>query len=209
MKELAIDSVNLSTSEVPELILIGPTGAGKSTLGALLGKQLNLPSVSIDDIAQTYYEECNFGRAVFKRLQAEQGFLATYRQWCPALAHATERVIEEHGRVVLDLGAGHSHYEDPILFDRVRRAIAPCANIVLLLPSADLDKSVCLLRERCMSERGRDWIHDGYDFIEHWVKDYCNRDLATLTVFTEGKTPMETCEEIIERMRASSVIQEP
>jgi hypothetical protein len=89
------------------------------------------------------------------------------------------------------------------MFDRVKQAIAPCPNVILLLPSADLDQSVRLLRERCLSERGSDWIQDGYDFIEHWVKDSHNHDLATMTVFTEGKTPIETCGEIIARMQKS------
>jgi Shikimate kinase len=198
-----LDSVELNTSKIPAAILIGPTGAGKSTVGLLLADRLNLPSVSMDGIAEPYYNECNFGIAVFQSLRAEQGFLKTHRQWEPVRVHAVERVIAEYGRVVLDLGAGHMHYEDPMMFDRVRRAIAPCPNVVLLLPSADLDRSVRLLRERCLSERGTDWIRDGYDFIEHWVIDSCNHDLATLTIFTEGKTPMETCQEIIDRMAKS------
>jgi hypothetical protein len=200
-----MESVELHTSEAPELILIGPTGAGKSTQGLLLADRLNIPSVSMDGVAEPYYNECNFGIEVFQSLRAKQGFLTTHRQWEPVRVHAVERVIEEHGRVVLDLGAGHTHYEDPILFDLVRQAISPCPNVVLLLPSTDLDRSVCLLRERCLSERECDWIRDGYDFIEHWVKDPCNHELATLTVFTEGKTPIETCEEIIDRMYMSSV----
>jgi DNA polymerase III delta prime subunit len=187
----------------PELIFIGPTGVGKSTLGLLLADRLHLPSVSIDGVAEPYYNECNFGIAVFQSLRAEQGFLKTHRQWESVRVHAVERAIAEYGRVVLDLGAGHTHYEDPALFDRVRRAISPCPNVFLLLPSADLDRSVWILRERCLSERGTDWIRDGYDFIEHWVKDSCNHDLATLIVFTEGKTPMETCQEIIDRMAKS------
>jgi Shikimate kinase len=194
-----MDLVELHTKN-PEAIIIGPTGAGKSTVGLLLADRLNLPSVSMDGVAEPYYNECNFGIAVFQRLRAEQGFLTTHRQWEAVRAHATERVIAECGRVVIDLGAGHTHYEDSMMFDRVRRAIEPCPNVILLLPSADLDRSVCLLRERCRSDRGSDWIHDSYDFIEHWVKDSCNHDLATLTVFTEGKTPAETCAEIIDRI---------
>jgi hypothetical protein len=195
--------VSHPTPVVPELILIGPTGAGKSTLGLLLADRLNLPSVSMDGVAEPYYNECNFGIAQFQRLRSEQGFLTTHRQWEPVRAHATVRVIEEYGRVVLDLGAGHTHYEDPMILDRVRRAILPCPNVVLLLPCADLDRSVRLLRERCLSEREVDWIHDGYNFIEHWVKDSCNHDLATLTIFTEGKTPTESCEEILARIQRS------
>jgi len=197
------DLVSHPTPVAPELILIGPTGAGKSTLGLLLADRLNLPSISMDSVAEPYYNECNFGIAEFQRLRSEQGFLTTHRQWEPVRVHATVRVIAEYGRVVLDLGAGHTHYEDPMMFDRVRQAILPCPNVVLLLPCADLDRSVHILRERCILERGSDWMHDGYDFIEHWVKDSCNHALATLTVFTEGKTPMETCEEIIDRMVTS------
>jgi hypothetical protein len=198
-----LDSVELNTSKIPVAILIGPTGSGKSTLGLLLADRLNLPSVSIDEIADPYYNECDFGIAVFQKLRAEQGFLATHRQWEPVRVHAIERVLSECGHVVLDLGAGHTHYEDPMMFDRVQRAISPCPNVILLLPSADLDRSVRLLRERCLSERGSNWIQDGYDFIEHWVKDSCNHDLATLTIFTEGKTPAETCEEIVARIQKS------
>jgi hypothetical protein len=197
------DSVRLSTAAAPELIFIGPTGAGKSTLGLLSADRLNLPSVSMDEVAEPYYNECDFGIAVFQKLRAEQGFLATHRQWEPVRVHAIERVLSDCGRVVLDLGAGHTHYEDPVMFDRVQRAIASCPNVILLLPSANLDRSIWLLKERCRSKRGDDWVKDGYDFIEHWVKDSCNHDLATLTIFTEGKTPMETCQEIIDRMVTS------
>jgi len=145
------------------------------------------------------------GRAVRQRLQAEQGFLASYREWWPALAHATERLMAEHGQGILDLGAGHTHYEDDHLFARVRRVLAPCPNVVFLLPSPDLDRSVRILRERSIAERGADWIADGYDFIEHWVKDSCNHDLATMTVYTEGRTPQETCAEIEHQLRPSRV----
>jgi hypothetical protein len=196
-----LDSIELDTSKIPAAILIGPTGAGKSTLGLLLADRLNLPSISMDEVADPYYNECDFGITVFQKLRAEQGFLATHRQWEPVRVHAVERILSKCGHVVLDLGAGHTHYEDPMMFDRVQRAISPCPNVILLLPSTDLDRSVRLLRERCLSERGSDWIQDGYDFIEHWVKDSHNRDLATLTIFTEGKTPAETCEEIVARMQ--------
>jgi hypothetical protein len=202
-----MDLVEPIALAAPASILIGPTGAGKSTIGLLLADRLNLPSVSMDGIAEPYYNECNFGIAVFQQLRAEQGFLATHRQWEPVRVHAVERVMSACGRVVLDLGAGHTHYENPVMVDRVKQAISSCPNVILLLPCADLDRSVRILKERCMSERGSDWVHDGYDFIAHWVKDSHNHELATMTIFTEGKTPIETCQEIIDRMVTSSIEQ--
>ena len=203
MNKTDLDSIEIHTAKAPEIILIGPTGAGKSTLGLLLADRLNLASVSMDGVAEPYYNECNFGIAVFQKLRAEQGFLTTHRQWEPVRVQAIERVLSDCGRVILDLGAGHTHYEDPMMFDRVQQAISPCPNVILLLPSVDLDQSVRVLRERCRSERGSDWVQDGYDFIEHWVKDRCNHDLATLTIFNEGQTPQETCEEILVRIYRS------
>lgn len=202
-----MDLVKLHTVQAPEVILIGPTGAGKSTIGLLLADGLKLPSVSMDGVAEPYYNECNFGIAMFQRLRVEQGFLVTHRQWEPVRVYAVERILSECGRVVLDLGAGHTHYEDPIMFDRVQKAIARCPNVILLLPAADLDRPVRLIRERCIVERESDWVQDGYDFIEHWVKDSCNHKLATLTVFTEDKTPIETCQKIIDRLFTSSLEQ--
>ncbi|HEY1408430.1 MAG TPA: shikimate kinase [Promineifilum sp.] len=46
-----MDSPEPSRSEI---ILIGPIGAGKSTIGRLLAERLGLPQVSMDDIRYRY-----------------------------------------------------------------------------------------------------------------------------------------------------------
>ncbi len=118
----------------------------------------------MDRIAHVYYEESGFGEAAFEKINREQGFLAAFRQWWPSVAYATERVLADHRHCVIDLGAGHSHYEDRVLFERIQRAFAPYQNVVLLLPSPDLDKSVRILRARNLEQRDWDWVADGYDF---------------------------------------------
>jgi hypothetical protein len=193
-----------------EIILIGPVCTGKSTLAPLLADRLHVPRVSLDQISLTYLEELGYGEATLRNIQqelnqgqatprnVEQGSLATYRQWEPFFVSAIELLLRKHFDRIIDLGAGHSHYQDPALFERVRQALAPYHNIVLVLPSPDLDLSVQILKERSLSQRGFDWIADGYDFIAHWVKDRCNHELATLTVYTQDKTPQQTCDEILQ-----------
>lgn len=193
------------TRKYPEMVLIGPVGAGKSTIGQLLVERLQLPGISLDEIAEKYYDEMGVGDEVRTRLIKEIGFGAMYQQTTPALAHAVVRMFEDHDHAVFDLGAGHSHFEDALLFAKVQQALAPCPNVVFLLPSPDLDQSVEILRARSIAERGWDWNADGYDYIAHWVKDACNHVLATLTVYTEGRTPAETCEEILTRIRPANV----
>jgi hypothetical protein len=170
-------------------------------LARLLAQRLHAAHISLDTIAERYYEEHGFESAVFQQMVEQHGLLATYRQWWPSLAYAVERLLVDHPHGIIDLGAGHSHYEDDALFERIQRALVPYDNVILILPSPDLDQSIRILRQRSLQQRGWDWIADGYDFIEHWVKDHCNHDLATLVVYTQGKTPEELCNDIIQRVK--------
>lgn len=176
------------------IILIGPVGAGKSTQGRLVANALNKTSISLDDIAQKYYEANGFSSARFNEIKQSDGYLAAYRYWWPSLAYAAQSVVSDYSDCVIDFGAGHSHYEDAALFETVAAALSEHSPIILLLPSPDLDDAIHCLR----AKNKRHWVHEGYDFIAHWVKDDCNHRLATNTVYTDGKTPAETLEELLD-----------
>ena len=84
-------------------------------------------------------------------------------------------------------------YEDAFLFQRVRQVLKPYSNIVLLLPSSDLDESVKILNER------NRYMSDGsLNINEHFVRHPLNYQLAKFTVYTKAKTPEETCNEILQ-----------
>jgi len=134
-------------------------------------------------------------------MEQEQGFLTAYRYWWPHYAYMVERLLADYPHGIIDLGGAHTHYEDDHLFERVQQALAPYANVILLLPSPDLDRSIHILRERSIQEQGWGWQLAEYDWMEHWVKDHCNHDLATLTVYTKGKTPQQTCDEILDHVK--------
>lgn len=175
-----------AAEERAEIVLIGPVGAGKSTIGALLAQHLGLPQVSMDDVRYDYYLEIGYDEPFAARLRAEQGFPALVAYWKPFEAHAVERVLSDYRDVVFDLGAGHSVYEDPALFARVARVLAPFRNVTLLLPDPDVATSLdimesydpVLVRDRAINRH----------FLEH----PSNRLLAKHVVYWRGLSPEQT-----------------
>lgn len=181
------------------IVFIGPVGAGKSTQCKLVAQALGKKSLSLDSVADKYYKENGFSLSEFQAMK-KTGFFQAYNQWWPSLAYAARKVVKDYPDYVIDFGAGHSHYQDSQLFESVKDALSLCLYVILLLPSSNLDYSVSVLRERSMKQRGRDWIYGDYDFIAHWVKDACNQSLATITIYTDGKSPEETRDEIITKI---------
>jgi shikimate kinase len=179
-----------------EIVLIGPIGAGKSTQSRLLSEKLGVPQWAMDDLRGRYYAEIGFDERLATQIQEREGFAGLYRYWKPFEIHAVERLLAEHTDRVVDLGGGHSVYEDDAFFARAQRALAPYQNVVLLLPSPDLDESV-----RLLTERTGPCVSGGVDFHEHFVKHHSNHDLAKTVVYTKGRTPEETRDEILSRVK--------
>ncbi|WP_020176924.1 shikimate kinase [Methyloferula stellata] len=167
-----------------EIILIGPSGAGKSTQGKLLARTLCLPQCSMDDLRWDYYREIGFDEEKQREITEKEGLGAVLRYWKPFEAHAVERLLAEHHDCVIDFGAGHSVFEADDLFARVQKALMPYPNVVLLLPSPDLDESVRVLLKR------RPDLPPGVN--EHFVRYHCNHDLAKIVIYTAGQKPKET-----------------
>jgi shikimate kinase len=181
-----------------DIILIGPIGAGKSTVGKLLADQLGLPQFSMDEYRWDYYKEIGYDEELAKQKRASEGLWGVCQYWKPFEAYAVERFLSEHQHCVIDLGAGHSVYEDPALFQRVERVLAPYPNVVLMLPSPDLDESLQILNER------EEYVSDGYPNInEHFLRHPSNYTLAKFTVYTKAKTPEKTCDEILALVSAA------
>lgn len=179
-------------------MLIGPIGAGKSTIGKLLAAKLNLPQCSIDEVRFNYYAEIGYDEAVAKSKYETEGFWGLYTYWKPFEAHAVERILAEHTQGVIDFGAGHSVYEDAALFKRVQQVLQPYPNIVLLLPSPNVEETVAILNER------NEFLRTMQPNInEHFIQHHSNYDLAKFIVYTQGKTPEATCAEIMRLVGAA------
>lgn len=183
------------------IILIGPMGAGKTIIGGLLSKRLNRQWVQLDELRWAYYDEIGYDKIKAKQIYDEGGVKALGAYWKPFEAHSVERVLADYHDCVIDFGAGHSVYEDAALLARVQRALAPYPYVIFLLPSPDLDESLRILNTRIPSEVPPENYEVFISMNEYFLKHPSNFELAKITVYTRDKTPEETCDEIIGKLK--------
>lgn len=178
-----------------EIVLIGPPFAGKSTIGKLLAEKLGLPQVSLDKLRWDYYREIGFVEALAQELRQKGGFLTVVAYWSLFNSHAIERVLTDHTDCVFDFGAGPIVFENELQREQIRRALSPFINVVRLLPSPDPEQSIEVLQQRSSHFIGTN--AQGFDWSTFFVKHQQNELLAKHKVYTQGKSPAETCVEII------------
>ncbi|MFF4524525.1 shikimate kinase [Streptomyces bluensis] len=184
-------------TEVPWMVLIGPAGTGKSTLGQEIAARTQRPFVDLDAVADGYYAEVGWSIATLRERIAAVGRLAAEAEWEPARAHAVARAVADNPGAVIALGAGHTSYTDDQQLATVRTALSCCPDVIRLLPSPDRETSLNVLRQRCAVSKGRSWIIDGHDFLAHWLDDHGIQLVAKRTIYTLDETPTQTAARLL------------
>ena len=163
------------------ILLIGPSGAGKSTVAEELKKITGMPRLCLDRIANNDRKSGitrNFGSS------DEYNF------------HMIKKVLmlaEQNGQPgVVDFGAGHSVYDNTAIFEEVKKILKKFKNIVLLIPSVDIEKSLEIMSKRSTGD---------FSTNRKFLTSLCNRELATLVEYENGRTPQEIAESIINRIK--------
>ena len=177
-----------------DIVLIGPIGAGKTTVGRLLAEKLGLPQVSLDALCYDYYREIGWNGQEALRIYEQQGAEAFNEYTSRFEPHGVERVLSEHPHSVIDMGGVQTVHENETRFTRVQKALASYTNVVLLLPCSDQDESVRILKTR-NSHQSAQYLQR----LEHLARLPCNHALAKFIVYTEGKSPEQVRDEILER----------
>lgn len=186
------------------IILIGPLGVGKSTVGRLLAEKLDLPLCIVDSVRWTYFEKVGYDQASVAKIAAsDQGIRGVLRYSEPYEVQVVEMVLADHQHGVIDFGASNSVYDDKAILARIENTLTPYPNVILLLPSADLDESVEILKNRLtqmLNETGGEITEELFELNEYFVKHPSNHQLAKVIIYTKEKTPGEICDEILPRV---------
>ncbi|MBA3873290.1 MAG: shikimate kinase [Anaerolineae bacterium] len=185
-----------SEQEPSEIILIGPKLTGKTTIGRMLADALGLRQASLDAVTRKYFAETDYDRQKASQIHAAEGIFGSLRYRQPYDAYVIECVLRDEHQCVIDFGGGHSVYEDESSFERAQTALAPYANVFLILPSPDEDESIAILKQRfkvdVASERR----------LQRWLVTHPTyQELAKHIVYTKDRSPQEIGAEIGHMLR--------
>ena len=164
------------------ILLIGPMGSGKTTIGSLLSERLNMQQISLDHREQL--EQLYKKSEHFKNSKECEFFLTSTE-----LTHLQEPSV-------VDFGAGHSIYEDPFMFLEMKHLIEKFSHVILLMPSEEKEESLTILNEQKRIEKDSQRAKDN----AHFVYSDCNEKLATLVQYTKGKSPSEITDELLVKL---------
>lgn len=183
MEELISTPINEGVL-VNSIILIGPMGVGKSTIAEELYEKTKLPKISLDD--RNFLSSIYSQREKFDNFKDFEFYLTT-------------RVLSGINQpTVIDFGAGHSIYENPLMFIEMKKFLSKFQNVVFLIPSQDKEISLNIVNQRLTKKRNvnKQQLNDN----RHFVYSPCNESLATITEYTFNKSPEEIANDIIEQI---------
>ncbi len=173
------------------LILIGPPGAGKSSVAAWIKELTGRKQVSLDDRDHPHHSSRLPGYATSALDSRKVPFMAAYRTWKPFEITSVENHLRGLDSHVVDFGAGHSVYDDRTQFERVAIAVRG-HHVALLLPDRDFERSRSIYIEQ-HPQQDPEWIK----FINHVFDSPSNADLANVIIAREAKTAKEVAREVL------------
>ncbi|MEZ4590982.1 MAG: hypothetical protein R3D55_07540 [Chloroflexota bacterium] len=188
-----------------QIILIGPYGAGKSTLSELIADKFNWKHCSLDSRQSMYLKEMpTYSTNLANTMNT---WSITSPNWQRYNLYLIRKFIGEFGAknadYVLDFGAGHSFFQEESYLSRAKKILKPFGQVILLRPSEDHEESLKLLLQQIRqngfkgSNKSDSQINK---FNRLFLEHPSNRELAKLTIYTKKKTPNETLNEICQEL---------
>lgn len=169
------------------LVLTGPIGVGKSTQGRLLAERLGRPLCVYDEIKDRYRYPIGLSREKALQIHASDGVYAMLQYMNEYKSQILQPIIEDHPGHIIDLGAGAHAFDEPHQVARARAAFDLADDVILLMPSDDLETNV----------RSLPGIRENYEVNTFLIMHPTNALFATGTVYTLNKAPAAITAEIL------------
>ena len=179
---------------IEDIVLIGPVGVGKTTVARCLAKRIDQPLISMDDVRDDYYRDLGYDANTAKLLYEKDGAASV---WCYFKAfdpYSVERILEDYRGYIIDMGGGSTVHEHEDQLQRVKRALGPYRNVILLLPYEDREASLSFLDKRT------GWGDKNRNINRTLLNHPSNYELATITIYTAERSPDNIAEEILEQI---------
>ena len=168
------------------IIFIGPMCSLKSSTSNMMSRILNMSRISLDntETLKEYYDK----KSEFESFKDFEFYLTS--------SVLTSLKIP----AIIDFGAGHSVYEDPIMFYEFQKLMSRFSNVVYMIPSLDKEESIQILNERLL-ERNPNESSETFNANRHFVNIPCNEEVSTIREITSSKDLQEICDEIISKIQ--------
>lgn len=193
-----------SKENTGSIVLIGPTGVGKSALGKALAELLHWPLVELDELRSTWYPEFGLDVAGEEAAWNRGGLLELVATWKPYELLSVERVMREHPvNTIIAFGGGQSVFVDPEMIHRAKTALAAASRVILLLPAESRDESIHILLDRLRNEpfvtqqaQPEEFLRSFQPILKMQLQSESNVTLATELIITGQSGPTELARHI-------------
>lgn len=200
--------VLIPVNPVGSIVLIGPTGVGKSVVGKELAALLGWELVDLDDLRVAWYPEFGLDPATERDAWERGGLPELVATWKPYELLSVQRVMREHPtQTVVAFGGGQSVYVGEEMISVAREALDVASRVILLIPSEHPEESMSILQDRLRDipyvagQPDREaFLRAFAPMLKMQLQSESNRLLATEIIITGHSTPAELAQHIATTM---------
>lgn len=190
---------------IGSIVLIGPTGAGKTAVGQALSDLIEWPLIELDSLREDWYPE--FGLTPDAEAEAYQrgGLPELIYTWKPYELLSVERVMQEYPeRTIIAFGGGQAVYVEKEHIARAKAALARAGRVILLQPAESREHNLAILGERIQQvefvqgqNTPQDFIREFTPILQMQLESESMPYLATELIVTGQSSPEELARHIV------------